>query len=657
MTLAEMLETHDEAALSALASVGLVRRATRDLAAGKATVMEYGNTATVSADGQTVTVSSEGPAAAQCGCPATAICRHIILAVLALRQSIHDAPSHESDQGQLASEEVRSLSEAELRKFAGADWDKSVRQALISTEARLAEEGTNLSIHLPDTEHPVVILAGLGLKGAIYKGPKTTKRRVVTAAALVFRAQSGAQSLERLKVETADEVLSAETLKAAQLGIADIVQDVLSGGSAIAEERLFDLSISTRAQAVPRLTALMRLLVRHAKQARTHHFSYNDTRFLSDAGLAYALTCALESSPLDPDLTGAIKRNYIEQDALALTVLGAVKWRAESGARGTRIYAVNPDTQQWYSTGQARAGGMDPSFLPQAVYSSPLWGLSTVRNLVGQSIRLNAPRVSKDNQIAWDGALARASGGASEGLNALRDADLLHDNWAQAREDLSRRIPRGLHWDGTAIPILLDPRRFDDASFDDISQVYRMGIRDHSSDALELVIPPEQSSYVDWLQRHQSTLAAMLCEVTFNEHRLYITPVTAFLQTGLGRPAQVSAKNFTLDLEDDDTKAGLSAFGGKALSLLKRSVTSSATGSQVPDYICGKCDGAFDCIAEVFRFSQSDRLERVISEVDSLGLGTLARALSDFQASKSPEDGLRASYIAGAVMRERNLLY
>lgn len=38
MTLKAMLDTHDEAALSALASVGLVRRAGRDLEAGKATV-------------------------------------------------------------------------------------------------------------------------------------------------------------------------------------------------------------------------------------------------------------------------------------------------------------------------------------------------------------------------------------------------------------------------------------------------------------------------------------------------------------------------------------------------------------------------------------------------------------------------------------------
>ncbi len=97
MSLSAMLETHDANALSALASVGLVRRATRDLEAGKAEVQSRDDAgASVTADGQVVTLDAGGPVAAQCSCPATGICRHIILAILALRES------SEADEGEPA---------------------------------------------------------------------------------------------------------------------------------------------------------------------------------------------------------------------------------------------------------------------------------------------------------------------------------------------------------------------------------------------------------------------------------------------------------------------------------------------------------------------------------------------------------------------------
>ena len=240
MSLSEMLKTYDDAALSALASVGVLRRASRDQAAGKAQVLARDETkATVAADGQDVIVDSNGPAAAVCGCPATGICRHIILAILALRET---PPATEADNAKPqrnVREDILELTEGELRKFAGADWDKAVRQAGVSAEASITEDGPNLSVMLPDTETPIVLLSGLGLADAVFKGPKTTKRRVVTTAALVVLIKDGGLSLEGLASEAAEtETLTIETLETVRKAVIELVGAVLGGGSTIAERQI-----------------------------------------------------------------------------------------------------------------------------------------------------------------------------------------------------------------------------------------------------------------------------------------------------------------------------------------------------------------------------------------------------------------------------------
>ncbi|MBL4558421.1 MAG: SWIM zinc finger family protein [Rhodobacteraceae bacterium] len=85
MSLRDIIAAYDDTALEALASKGLLRRAHKDMAAGRAEIVRFDADAEVMADGQTVTIPETGPARAACTCSANGICRHIVLALLALR--------------------------------------------------------------------------------------------------------------------------------------------------------------------------------------------------------------------------------------------------------------------------------------------------------------------------------------------------------------------------------------------------------------------------------------------------------------------------------------------------------------------------------------------------------------------------------------------
>lgn len=77
---------YDDDTLATLANPGLLRRAAKDVEAGKIAWAEQGTEAgVVTADGQRVQLDARGPQQARCDCPAPGICKHILGAALWLR--------------------------------------------------------------------------------------------------------------------------------------------------------------------------------------------------------------------------------------------------------------------------------------------------------------------------------------------------------------------------------------------------------------------------------------------------------------------------------------------------------------------------------------------------------------------------------------------
>ncbi len=79
---------YDDAALATLASTGLVRRARKDVAAGKVEVIELrADGAALSVAGARVELDARGPAGARCACPTPGACQHVVAACLWARDA------------------------------------------------------------------------------------------------------------------------------------------------------------------------------------------------------------------------------------------------------------------------------------------------------------------------------------------------------------------------------------------------------------------------------------------------------------------------------------------------------------------------------------------------------------------------------------------
>ena len=86
MTWTHAYRAYDDDTLATLANAGLLRRAAKDVEAGKVQWQRQGEAdGVLLADGQQVQLDARVPQKAQCDCPAPGLCKHILAAALWLR--------------------------------------------------------------------------------------------------------------------------------------------------------------------------------------------------------------------------------------------------------------------------------------------------------------------------------------------------------------------------------------------------------------------------------------------------------------------------------------------------------------------------------------------------------------------------------------------
>ncbi|EPL16282.1 hypothetical protein [Pseudomonas sp. CF161] len=126
--LAQLLSFDDEAFV-ALANRGLLRRAYKDLESSPPRLLEEGAEHLLLECGPyQLRFDQRGPAFAQCSCPASGVCQHILAGALGLREMLAEqsppqapgaAPEPAPDQRQALLDGLLALPHAELLKHGG----------------------------------------------------------------------------------------------------------------------------------------------------------------------------------------------------------------------------------------------------------------------------------------------------------------------------------------------------------------------------------------------------------------------------------------------------------------------------------------------------------------------------------------------------------
>lgn len=588
--LRDSLAAFDDAALATLANAGLVRRAHRDVAEGKVRLVSGASgKVVIEADGQRVDLDTRGPRAAACACRSITVCRHRIAAVIfVLEQESEsaEAPAAVAESSGDPAEIVTAMDLASLEKWAGkAGWRAALEVA--GTAVAVESAANTLAVTFADIEGPVRILRGQGFDGIVSKVSKARLKAYHTAAVLAALRHFGKDLPDpgREPEQTAPAELEIDPAFIAhvQASLTEVAALGMNLAPLPLEEALFELSVSSRADSLPRLAALLRAVAAQMRLRRYRALDFDPDRMLELAATAFALVRAFKGA--DPErrvaLAGKVRRDFAPSEPLHLVGCGGERWTTASGARGVTAWFIEPATGRWLSTSLARGAGQDPTFAPaEAWRNQPLWQAEPLATLAHARIELHGSRRSADDRLS-----APASAKATIVERSVR-ADSgwpgVVRNWSELQHCWLDQVGLGLDGVEGAIACLIAPGEIAAPFFDDLAQQLIWPVRDAAGSWLALTIDHEEpvSTAIEALEASAKTgwQGMVLVRMERSGDKLALRPMTLF-----GRDAPVDLSLWARPWQPNGDKsrvrdwlARLRPGGGRRFAAAPRSGTDAA---------------------------------------------------------------------------------
>lgn len=641
----------DETALTAHASRGLFVRASRDVEAGKVTIRARAtDAASIIVEEASVELSALGLKASRCSCPAVGVCRHMLAAVLALRQPPPAAGAPDTglpdvgtpdvdppDAGTLPPEPAGSppapplapFDLAALRALAGAQWSRAM--ALAATAVVVDRVGAP-AVRFVETDDQVVFPPGLGLAGAVHKGKNVRRRLAVVAAALVLRHDAG-EPLPYVDAK-APAGIAPETLDRVQDALAAAAALLAAGSPGKARDRLFAVAIMARTEDAPRLASQLRALARRLDTEAGDAIAERPGERMAALAEAYALAEALRAAPADPLLTGILARTYARGEPRTVALIGAEHWRTAAGARGMTLVCVDVATGRLHRAVDARGPGVDLAFVPADVYRQPLWRLASPEALMGRVIRLPEAAMAPDGTLGLN-QIAERAGGPFD----IRDL-LGRDGAVSAWSDLGRVLRQacGLRR-GVAAPMaVLFPAGAAPPDFDPRAQIWRWDWHDAGGTVLSLDVPSPIAGDPAALVRHAAGILAGLVALRPGIDGLRPCLLGLWLKDDPGR-------SFPLQFAFPSAPTGWRA----ALGTLTQLAQAAPAPVRAPDPLRRFLDRALEAVAGEAGARQAPLTAALGPQAAALGLMRIARLMTAFAAAPGPAGALRLAYAIAAT--------
>ena len=526
--LGALLARFDDDSYVALANRGLVRRARKDLEQQRVDIVEQGAAQVVVSFGaQRIRFDHRGPAHAQCDCPASGICQHILAAAMGLQQTLQASATQAGQADEPAVDPLAPLqaallviSAAELARHAGKAgyrwaWqyvqDLEPEHALVISGSQhlvlalqrprltLRYLGGGLDALIADAELPQIekhrvaaVLAFQRAHGRELTPPEPTSRQRIQALDLGMDhalADSRDASLDesRARLRASLRKILAESV---ELGLAHLSQGI--------QERYSTLAVWAQGAEYHRLALLTRRIADHVELLLERAGGADELRLLDEISIALALVCALDVAATQGaaprPLVGRARSRYEASASLELFGLGAQAWRSPAGYVGLTMIFWSPAEQAFMSCTDARPQAQR-GFNPIARYKAagPWAGLGAPAQTTGYRVILQGAQVNDAGRLS-------AADSASATVLPLDTATLVHqlkpwESWVdmltargEQRASLLTEPDPMKDW------VTLRPAQFGKARFDDARQTLIWPLLDGEGHMLAAEMPFDEYS-------------------------------------------------------------------------------------------------------------------------------------------------------------------
>lgn len=421
---------YDLEALALYANIGLIRRARKDIEADKVLLQEeQPDFLLFMVDGQQVKLTAQGIQKVTCSCPASGHCKHIIAAILWLQlQHNHQTDNNATLSQNSATErsvpplkdalsELLTIDAGALLKQAGKANVRLAYQLVFEWQQlpplTVENQKGQLRIQIPQSDMPIIYMAGTGFAGMISQLPEKQKTAVHLAViAYLFQQhhQPWTWPIENNLTDKPIDRLSVDEIaliKQVEEHIYTLITHGLSHVSQSQATQLQLLNMSARSQNLASLAAMLRHLCQLVEQQANRHFTIDEQDILLFLARlkAYLEKLSHYQGEQLTTVRGGQKRHY-QNDAqlIDLLPLGAYWWQSKTGAIGATFYFWDPIALQYYETTLARPNNSDINFNRQSLWQSASIWQAMACDLMNKAFTLYEPRLSHDGKLSSRGS-------------------------------------------------------------------------------------------------------------------------------------------------------------------------------------------------------------------------------------------------------------
>jgi uncharacterized Zn finger protein len=583
--LTDVLHGIDDEALVSLANRGLLRRAQKDLESATPTILAVETDRVRLQLSEAIVEVPELPIRSSCSCPATGVCRHILAALLYLRDSVDVMESESPEQGQQIVSAGMAESTAPELAAAGVSAETNTNETKTAAETTAEESVTDDAAQTGAlVPAPADVLGNLSDEVLQKWSSKPTFRKAekLLAANVPFEIESSESFLVRFpthniacrwipsggllgmhcscQAENVCEHLVAAILayqvslgkrqrsvpqasltesKGAPRTRSEVLASVgvmlremmvlgLARLSSATAQRLLTLAVSAHGVDLPRMESALKTLADEVRLALRRDAQASSTNLVAQAARLEALRTALENSTA-AEFVGQHRTQYYEVGQITLRGLGAQRWQSKNGYQGLTVLFWDESRNDWATWSDTRPVGL-PGFNPERRFrmEGP-WGGCESPDEAARSI-LQLSRVSRNLQ-------GRLSGRSSTqalvlGATQPRDVPAMLTKWTQLAERAQRAFGCGLaERRENADLVLLAPMSWGPPHYDTLRQALVRPVADEVGRLVNLWLPfsTENAAGIDFLEQNLPTAAyGLLGAVRLVSGQVCIEPISLY---------------------------------------------------------------------------------------------------------------------------------
>lgn len=553
--LRSLLKVVDDEALVALANRGLFRRAQKDLESTAPTILAVEDDRVQVQIADATVDAREVPSKCTCSCPATGICRHILSALLYLRDSADLAACDSSVQTKLfddgetgenpaaetaelaipsPAEVIGNLSDEELQKWAGKPLLRKSLKILAADLPVEIEASETLVVRFPTRNITCRWIPSGGLTGIICSCQAENVCEHAVTAILAYQVSLGKRQIIVDQSVLTESSGAPRTRAEVLASVGTVLCEMLSLGlarlSPATAQRLITLAVSAHGVDLPRLERMLKTLADEVQLALRRDAQSNSAGLIAQTARIEALRTALTKSE-SAALVGRHRSQYHDVGQLALIGLGAQRWRSKGGYHGVTVYFWDESRRNWATWSDSRPvtqSGFDAVSRFRA--DGPWDGCRSPQEAAESVLRLSQAYRNPQGRISGRPATRALVVGPSQ----PREVPAAVTAWSELADRARRLFGAGLGERNENLEIvLLVPKVWGPGFYDDLRQELIRPVADESGRTVNLWLPftPENEAGVEFLEKHDpASTYGLLGAIRLVTGQVCVQPISLFTE-------------------------------------------------------------------------------------------------------------------------------